>query len=97
MAQALLIGDPEAVVARGGRVLQRAGRVLVADVPGEAEDALRADPAVAGPFAGAVPDAELAALDEQERLFASAWAAGREPKARRGDGLPWNAPGFEAP
>jgi hypothetical protein len=45
---------------------------------------------------------EAAAIDpplgDGERLFVDAWFHSRQPKARRpGDGLPWDAPGFEPP
>lgn len=36
-------------------------------------------------------------LDEAEALFAAAFAARRTPKQRVGDGLDWDAPGFEPP
>lgn len=32
-----------------------------------------------------------------ERAFVAAWAMRRRPKIRRGDGLSWDAPGFDAP
>jgi hypothetical protein len=45
----------------------------------------------------AVPADVLARLDDPERLFAAAWNERRRPKRRAGDGLPWDAPGFDAP
>jgi hypothetical protein len=88
MGEVLLVGpDDDAVAAAGGRVLQRAGRVVVAELPDGASV----------PGARAPTPEALAALDEGERLFAAGWAAGRAPKERPGDGLPWDAPGFEAP
>jgi len=50
-------------------------------------------------FAGAVPESELAALTEMERLFVNAWLArqGADKKKRPGDKLPWDAPGFQPP
>jgi hypothetical protein len=37
-------------------------------------------------------------LDEQEALFVAAWTNGMTgpEKQRRGEGLPWDAPGFES-
>lgn len=32
-----------------------------------------------------------------ERVFVAAWAMRRRPKTRRGDGLSWDTPGFDAP
>lgn len=41
----------------------------------------------------------LTTLSAGERLFVQGWGAGQtaEPKARPGEGLPWDAPGFEPP
>ena len=36
-------------------------------------------------------------LTPAERAFAGAWQARQQPKARAGEGLPWDAPGFEPP
>lgn len=37
-------------------------------------------------------------LSESERLFVEAWLLRRRPKEnRKGDGLPWDAPGFTPP
>ena len=36
-------------------------------------------------------------LTSSERLFVSAWKARRRPKTRRGEGLPWDAPGYLPP
>src|SRR5215469_12413436 len=36
-------------------------------------------------------------LTPAERIFAAAWQARRQPKTRPGEGLPWDAPGFEPP
>ena len=38
-----------------------------------------------------------AGLDEQERLFANAWAQRAAKGPRPGEGRPWDEPGFEAP
>lgn len=43
----------------------------------------------------AVP--ESAKLNEQELLFVKGWQLSKQPKQRRGEGLPWDAPGFDAP
>jgi hypothetical protein len=44
-----------------------------------------------------VPDDVVARMDEPARTFAAAWNERRRPKRRRGDGLPWDTPGFDAP
>ena len=36
-------------------------------------------------------------LGDEERIFVAAWTVRHKPKVRRGDGLPWDAPGFEPP
>jgi hypothetical protein len=36
-------------------------------------------------------------LTSEERLFVDAWRARFTPKARRGDGLAWDSPGFTPP
>ena len=44
------------------------------------------------------PACELPAdLTPAERIFAAAWQARQQPKTRPGEGLPWDAPGFEPP
>jgi hypothetical protein len=40
---------------------------------------------------------ELDDPTEAERLFVEAWLSRRAGKRRRGDGLPWDAPGFQPP
>jgi hypothetical protein len=36
-------------------------------------------------------------LTPAERTFAAAWQARQQPRTRTGEGLPWDAPGFEPP
>ncbi len=44
-----------------------------------------------------VEDALLDRLDQVARAFAAGWNARRRDKQRRGEGLSWDTPGFEAP
>jgi hypothetical protein len=46
-----------------------------------------------------LPENVLERLDPTETLFARAWRRRQTdaPKSRRGDRLPWDAPGFEPP
>ena len=45
-----------------------------------------------------VPEEVLRALDAREALFVAAWRLRwTGPKQRRGEGLDWDAPGFEPP
>ena len=90
-----------AEVGRQTRVLQSAGtRVLVVDAAGPTVDRLRAVPGVARVVDDPRQLGPLDDLDAGEQLFAQAWAERRaEPKTgpRRGEGLAWDAPGFEPP
>ena len=73
-------------------------RLLV--VRGEADRLDHASrlPGVVAAIVDRLPERVLDQLDPTERLFAQAWVAGRRPKVGRpGDGLPWDAPGFEPP
>ncbi|XXF76507.1 hypothetical protein P2318_26130 [Myxococcaceae bacterium GXIMD 01537] len=61
-------------------------------------DAVSHLPGVITVSEGAVPEPVLRRLSPTEQTFAEAWALGRQPKtARPGEGLPWDAPGFEPP
>jgi hypothetical protein len=84
--------------ATGARVVQRMPpRLAIVAADADATQALERRPEVRAVFAGDVPPEALARLDEPERTFAAAWNARRAPNGRRGEGLPWDAPGFEAP
>lgn len=48
-------------------------------------------------YLGAVPAEVAADFTPTERLFVDAWLSRREAKTRPGEGLPWDAPGREAP
>jgi hypothetical protein len=109
--EALVLLDADAgaqardAVARHGRVLHAAGqRLLVLDAAGTPlhafADAVRALPGVARVVTDPAEAASLGGLEPGEALFADAWASRRSapPKgARRGEGLDWDAPGFQAP
>jgi hypothetical protein len=94
-----------AAVARHGRVLQQAGeRLLVVEAAGGSldalADALRSVPGVTRVVVDPAHAATIGGLDAGEALFAEAWASRRTspPKgARRGEGVDWDAPGFQAP
>jgi hypothetical protein len=91
-----------------GQVLDRLGlpaalvqhlppRIGVVEVDDDAVAGLRRAAGVLGIGDPDLPDDVRAGLTETERLFADAWAAGREPKTRPGEGLAWDAPGFQPP
>ena len=88
------------------QVLDRLGRpvTLVQHLPPrlavvEADDTtlLRGAPGVVAVGDPELPDDVRAGLSDTERLFADAWVLGRQPKVRPGEGLPWDAPGFQPP
>ena len=62
-------------------------------------DRLRADPAVELVTSDEVPPEIMASLTSAESLFVKGWQSRREQgdKARPGEGLSWDAPGFEPP
>ncbi len=65
---------------------------------GEADlRALARRPEVLSVHTGDVPAEVLARLDEPARLFAAAWNERKRPKARPGEGSPWDSPGREPP
>jgi hypothetical protein len=103
----VLVLLPEASAPQHVARLQRAYRVLtmlrprivVLQVGEEAVTALRQDPALTGVYEEAVPPEVLAALRPDERLFVEGWVQQQASmdKKRRGDGLSWDAPGFQPP
>jgi hypothetical protein len=105
MLEALVIIDES----HADDVLSQIGRIAVATqrlpprlaiVKGEASqlEAVRNLPGVSAVYTGDVPEPVLQRLSPTEQIFAEAWAIGRRPKTSRpGDGLPWDAEGFEPP
>lgn len=105
MPQALLIFDgrqAEASLSAAAslvNVIQRLPpRLAIAEGDIDRLAAARDIPGIIGVFEGHIPETMLRQLNATERLFAEAWAESRRPKSdRRGDGLPWDAEGFEPP
>jgi hypothetical protein len=61
-------------------------------------EAVRGVKGVVAVCEGAVPDALLQGMTPTERTFADAWALrGTPKKARLGEGLAWDAEGFQPP
>ena len=54
-------------------------------------------PGIVALTAGKLPLEHQQTLNQQEALFAAAFGSRRTPKDRVGEGLPWDAPGFEPP
>lgn len=73
-------------------------RLLVLRAGADAHAEIVQLPGVQAVAADAHAVAGLHGLDENEQLFAAAWAAqGAKSGPRRGAGLDWDAPGFEPP
>jgi len=74
-------------------------RIVVLQVEEAAVTALRQDPALTGVYEQVVPPEALAGLRPEERLFVEGWVQQQasKDKQRRGDGLSWDAPGFQPP
>ena len=89
-------GAAETLAAKA-TVLQQAGdRVFL--VAGTDAESLRNAPGVA--FAAEVPppNEAIEGLTEEEQLFVDAWLLRRtQTKSREGEGLDWDAEGFEQP
>ncbi len=91
-----------------GQVLDRLGRsatlvqhqpprLAIVESDEDARAALRTAPGVLAVGEPDLPDDVRARLTDTERLFVDAWVVGRQPKTRRGEGLAWDAPGFQPP
>jgi hypothetical protein len=104
MQEALVIVDEaraEDALSRVGQLVRVAQRLpprlaIVRGEPG-ALDAVRSLPGVLAVSEGAVPEDVSQQLNPTEQLFADAWALGRKPKSRPGEGLSWDARGFPPP
>jgi hypothetical protein len=73
--------------------------VVVDDVDGAREAALRAAPGVVAVSGPELPAGLQKRLTDGEQLFADAWSqrVTEGPRERPGEGLPWDAEGFEPP
>ena len=104
MPQALLIFDAlqtDSVLSRVAELASVKQRLppRLAIVEGDSDQlaSIRSIPGIISIFEGTVPETTLQQLNPTERLFAEAWAESRRPKSRIGEGLPWDAEGFEPP
>ncbi len=92
----------EAILAESGRVariVQRLPpRLAIVDATPEALVALKGMQGVLAVCEGSIPESLLGELQPVERIFADAWVASQRAKRDRpGEGLPWDAKGFEPP
>jgi hypothetical protein len=72
-------------------------RLAIVAVDEDGVRALEGKPEILAVFTEDVPAEALERLDDPERAFAAGWNERRRPKQRRGDGRPWDAPGFDSP
>lgn len=74
-------------------------RLMILEVDPRTVAELDRDAAIAGVYERDVPADVLAGLRPDERLFVDGWLLQRtaESKPRVGDGLSWDAPGFQPP
>jgi len=72
-------------------------RLFVARVDLARRSDLASRPGVIAMTEGTLPDEVANRLNKAEALFATAFANRRTSKERPGEGLPWDAPGFEPP
>jgi hypothetical protein len=78
-------------------------RLALVALPASAAPGLEALPYVFGVYDAAPPADVLATLGDIEMIFVGAWLARLDTAAhqgdehRRGQGLPWDAPGYEPP
>lgn len=80
------------------QVLQRLPpRLAIVAADAEGIRALEDSPSVAAVFAEDVPPEALEQFDQVTRAFAAGWNERRQPKQRRGEGLAWDTPGYDAP
>jgi hypothetical protein len=100
----IILNDTELAAGRSHvqgstQILQEGSpRILTAVRPADL-DALRAGPGIRAVIERTVPADLLPTLDEGEALFVSAWEQqpGMRNKARPGEGLPWDTPGYDPP
>ena len=74
-------------------------RVVMAQVDGTALEEMRRDPRIRFVVEDLLPAELIAELTPDEEAFVSAFVLRRTspPKSRVGEGLPWDAPGFQPP
>jgi hypothetical protein len=88
----------EDAVPAATQILQRLPpRLAIVVADEEGIRAMERNPEISAVFAEDVPPEALEQFDQVTRVFAAGWNERRRPKERPGEGLSWDAPGFEAP
>jgi hypothetical protein len=90
-----LLVDPAAAEALDAAVVHAVGRLAI--VEAASADELTENPAVRAVTDRALPDELADGLTEGEAALAAAFAARTQKPERTGEGLPWDAAGFEPP
>ena len=81
-----------------GQILQSLPpRLAIVATDAEGIRTLERSPDISAVYAEDVPEEALEQFDQVSRAFATGWNERRRPKVRRGEGLPWDAPGFDPP
>ena len=96
----VLLDNEDSSAVLGGRatiVHAASPRLFVVRLESASREELAELPGVAALAERSLPPELTAQLDPQEKLFAAAFAAREDGKKRVGDGLPWDAAGFEPP
>jgi hypothetical protein len=85
-------------IPREAQVLQRLPpRLAIVATDEEGFRMLERSPAISAVYADDVPQEAMERFDQVSRAFAAGWNERRQPKERRGEGLPWDSPGFDPP
>jgi hypothetical protein len=88
----------EQAIPAGARILQQLPpRLVIVAADQDAISNMKRSAEIKALFTDEIPPETLDGFDEVTRAFAVGWNQRRQPKQRPGDGLPWDAPGFEAP
>jgi hypothetical protein len=88
----------EEAIPSEAQILQRLPpRLAIVATDEEGIRALERSPGISAVYAEDVPEEAMERFDEVSRAFAGGWNERRRPKVRRGEELPWDAPGFDPP
>ena len=89
--------DREAVVRLAPIVHSASDRVFAVRGDSAQVARIRQLPGVTQVLTGEEPEDATHGLSGTEELFARAWLMARQPKQRKGQGLPWDTPGYLPP
>ena len=87
----------DAIPPRGQILQSLPPRLAIIATDEEGIRALERSPEISAVYEEDVPEEAMQRFDQVSRAFAGGWNERRRPKVRRGDELPWDAPGFDPP